>query len=45
MQGSSAERIARDLATYLRQPAPDEVLQEASGHFIHDSSRHRMVAP
>ena len=35
MQGSSAERIARDLATYLRQPAPDEVLVEAAGYFIH----------
>jgi hypothetical protein len=39
MQGSSAERIARNLATYLRQPAPDEVLLEASGYFIHDSNR------
>jgi alkylation response protein AidB-like acyl-CoA dehydrogenase len=45
MQGSRAERIARDLATYLRQPATDEVLLEASGYFIHDSSRHRMVMP
>lgn len=35
MQGSTAERIARDLATYLRQPAPDEVLLEAAGYFIH----------
>jgi alkylation response protein AidB-like acyl-CoA dehydrogenase len=35
MQGSKAERIARDLATYLRQPAPDEVLVEAAGYFIH----------
>jgi alkylation response protein AidB-like acyl-CoA dehydrogenase len=43
MQGSTAERIARDLSTYLRQPAPDEVLQEASGYFIHDSNPHRMV--
>jgi alkylation response protein AidB-like acyl-CoA dehydrogenase len=34
MQGSKAERIARDLATYLRQPAPDEVLVEAAGYFI-----------
>jgi alkylation response protein AidB-like acyl-CoA dehydrogenase len=45
VQGSSAERIARDLSTYLRQPAPDEVLQEASGYFIHDSSQYRMVMP
>jgi alkylation response protein AidB-like acyl-CoA dehydrogenase len=41
MQGSKAERIARDLATYLRQPAPDEVLVEAAGYFIH----HGMVRP
>ncbi len=34
MQGSSAERIARDLATYLRQPAPDEALEEAAGYFM-----------
>ncbi len=34
-QGSRAERIARDLATYLRQPAPDEALVEAAGYFIH----------
>jgi alkylation response protein AidB-like acyl-CoA dehydrogenase len=37
MQGSRAERIARDLATYLRQPAPDEVLVEAAGYFIRRS--------
>jgi alkylation response protein AidB-like acyl-CoA dehydrogenase len=36
MQGSTAERIARDLATYLRQPAPDEALVEAAGYFIHN---------
>jgi alkylation response protein AidB-like acyl-CoA dehydrogenase len=35
MQGSTVERIARDLATYLRQPAPDDVLLEAAGYFIH----------
>jgi alkylation response protein AidB-like acyl-CoA dehydrogenase len=39
MQGSRAERIARDLATYLRQPAPDEALVEAAGYFIHDGVR------
>jgi alkylation response protein AidB-like acyl-CoA dehydrogenase len=27
------ERILRDLATYLRQPAPDEALTEAAGWF------------
>ncbi len=41
MQGSKAERIARDLATYLRQPAPDEVLVEAAGYFMH----HGISAP
>jgi alkylation response protein AidB-like acyl-CoA dehydrogenase len=35
MQGSKIERIARDLTTYLRQPAPDDVLVEAAGYFIH----------
>ena len=38
--GHPAERICRDLATYLRQPAPDEVLTEAatclSGALISD---------
>jgi alkylation response protein AidB-like acyl-CoA dehydrogenase len=28
------ERICRDLATYLRQPAPDEVLTLAAEHFM-----------
>jgi alkylation response protein AidB-like acyl-CoA dehydrogenase len=31
--GNPVERICRDLATYLRQPAPDEVLTEAARHF------------
>jgi alkylation response protein AidB-like acyl-CoA dehydrogenase len=39
MQGSRAERIARNLATYLRQPAPDEALVEAAGYFIHQEVR------
>ena len=26
--------LLRDLATYLRQPAPDETLLEAAGHFM-----------
>ncbi|MDT8871753.1 hypothetical protein RAA17_13195 [Komagataeibacter rhaeticus] len=30
-----AERLLRDLATYLRQPAPDETLCEAAGWFTH----------
>ena len=32
-QGAPIERICRDLATYLRQPAPDEVLTEAAVWF------------
>ncbi|GBQ21311.1 acyl-CoA dehydrogenase [Acetobacter estunensis NRIC 0472] len=30
------ERIMRDLATYLRQPAPDETLAEAATYFTHN---------
>lgn len=41
LQGSLAERIARDLATYLRQPAPDEALSEAAGYFM----RHGVFSP
>jgi alkylation response protein AidB-like acyl-CoA dehydrogenase len=33
-QGSPIERICRDLSTYLRQPAPDEVLTEAASWFV-----------
>ncbi len=32
-QGNPVELICRDLATYLRQPAPDEVLTEAADWF------------
>ena len=32
-QGNAVERICRDLSTYLRQPAPDEVLTEAATWF------------
>ncbi len=32
-QGTPIERICRDLGTYLRQPAPDEVLTEAAVWF------------
>jgi alkylation response protein AidB-like acyl-CoA dehydrogenase len=35
LQGGAAERLARDLATYLRQPAPDAVLTEAAAYFLH----------
>jgi alkylation response protein AidB-like acyl-CoA dehydrogenase len=31
--GTPVERICRDLATYLRQPAPDKALTEAASHF------------
>ncbi len=33
--GHPAERICRDLATYLRQPAPDETLVKAASHYFH----------
>ncbi len=33
VQGHPAERLMRDLATYLRQPAPDETLTEAAAWF------------
>jgi alkylation response protein AidB-like acyl-CoA dehydrogenase len=36
--GHPAERICRDLGTYLRQPAPDEVLTEAASWFAHRAS-------
>jgi alkylation response protein AidB-like acyl-CoA dehydrogenase len=32
--GHPAERICRDLATYLRQPAPDETLVKAAQHYM-----------
>jgi alkylation response protein AidB-like acyl-CoA dehydrogenase len=32
--GTDIERVRRDLATYLRQPAPDETLTEAASHII-----------
>jgi alkylation response protein AidB-like acyl-CoA dehydrogenase len=32
--GTEAERLMRDLATYLRQPAPDETLTEAAAWFM-----------
>jgi alkylation response protein AidB-like acyl-CoA dehydrogenase len=37
-RGHPAERICRDLGTYLRQPAPDEVLSEAASWFAHRAS-------
>ncbi len=33
LRGATVERMGRDLATYLRQPAPDDALHEAAGHF------------
>jgi len=32
--GHDAERVCRDLATYLRQPAPDETLAKAATHYF-----------
>jgi hypothetical protein len=33
-RGNPVERICRDLSTYLRQPAPDDVLTEAASWFV-----------
>ncbi|MBM3098961.1 acyl-CoA dehydrogenase [Gluconobacter cerinus] len=35
IKGKAVEQIMRDLATYLRQPAPDEALTEAAAWFVH----------
>jgi alkylation response protein AidB-like acyl-CoA dehydrogenase len=40
-RGNPVERICRDLATYLRQPAPDAVLTEAAAWFAHRSMADR----
>jgi len=37
--GYPAERLCRDLATYLRQPAPDEVLDIAARHYFTKQAR------
>jgi alkylation response protein AidB-like acyl-CoA dehydrogenase len=34
LQSNPVERLTRDLQTYLRQPAGDEVLHKAAGHFM-----------
>ncbi len=34
MAGHPAERLGRDLATYLRQPAPDEVMDLAAAYYL-----------
>ena len=34
LRPSPVERVGRDLATYLRQPAPDAVLTEAAAHVL-----------
>jgi alkylation response protein AidB-like acyl-CoA dehydrogenase len=39
MTTSPVERIRRDLATYLRQPAPDAVLTEAAAHILRTRGR------
>ncbi|KXV13143.1 acyl-CoA dehydrogenase family protein [Gluconobacter oxydans] len=37
VKGRAVEQVMRDLATYLRQPAPDEALTEGAGWFVrHD---------
>jgi len=38
MRTNPVERMCRDLATYLRQPAPDEALNEAAAYFTHHPS-------
>jgi alkylation response protein AidB-like acyl-CoA dehydrogenase len=38
-RGNPVERICRDLGTYLRQPAPDEVLTEAAAYVSRQPSR------
>jgi alkylation response protein AidB-like acyl-CoA dehydrogenase len=35
--GSAAELLCRDLATYLRQPAPDETLDKAAEYYLQAS--------
>jgi hypothetical protein len=40
-QGHDIERICRDLGTYLRQPAPDEVLTEGAAWFARDLPGYR----
>ncbi|MBS1072697.1 acyl-CoA/acyl-ACP dehydrogenase [Gluconobacter cerinus] len=35
IKGKAVEQVMRDLATYLRQPAPDEALTEAAAWFVH----------
>jgi alkylation response protein AidB-like acyl-CoA dehydrogenase len=34
LAGGEVERLARDLATFLRQPAPDETLDKAAAFFL-----------
>jgi alkylation response protein AidB-like acyl-CoA dehydrogenase len=41
VQGNGPERMMRDLATYLRQPAPDLTLTEAAAYF----TQYDMPAP
>lgn len=37
------ERIIRDLNTYLRQPAPDQVLADVGNYFLNSSSQAREI--
>ena len=34
IRGAPVERLCRDLGTYLRQPAPDAILDEAAAYFM-----------
>jgi alkylation response protein AidB-like acyl-CoA dehydrogenase len=36
LQSNQVERMCRDIATYLRQPAPDEALNAAAAYFAHN---------
>jgi alkylation response protein AidB-like acyl-CoA dehydrogenase len=40
LAGTEIERLRRDLGTYLRQPAPDEVLTEAAAHIVRTHRSH-----
>jgi alkylation response protein AidB-like acyl-CoA dehydrogenase len=44
IEGSAAERLARDLSVYLRQPGPDEALDRAAG-FCLEQRTGRAIIP
>jgi alkylation response protein AidB-like acyl-CoA dehydrogenase len=39
LAGTEIERLRRDLATYLRQPAPDECLAEGAAFFVRERKK------